>query len=91
MKLTGLKTAVGEYQRFNRGGKFGAIYGRLMFDESDGHLWCAMFCDLGHDSWIDYHDSDVHEIGRDIEYRYGKVNMANVRDYIEHEYYKDLG
>lgn len=37
-KLIGLKKAVGEYKKYNAGGKYSPEYGLLMLDKSTGEL-----------------------------------------------------
>lgn len=47
MKITGLKKAVGEYQRANKEGYYSPKYGYLMFDKATGELWTDEFYSLG--------------------------------------------
>lgn len=51
MKITGLKKAVGEYQRANKEGYYSPKYGYLMFDKATGELWTDEFYSLGHNEW----------------------------------------
>ena len=59
MKIKGLKTAVGDYKRANKGGPYSPIYGELMFDKGDGRIWTDEFCDLGHNSYKVYDSKTI--------------------------------
>lgn len=59
MTIKGLKKAVGDYQRANAGGWADPRYGKLMFDKSTGEVWTDEFYSIGHNTWKEYHSSDV--------------------------------
>lgn len=82
MKIKNLKKAVGDYQRANKDGSYSPSYGELMFDKSTGELWTNYFYDLGHNSWKEYHDEDVINVGRRMRELGVVVNMSNVRNFI---------
>ncbi len=63
MKLKGLKKAIGEYNRANKGGCYSPRYGRLMLDKSTGEIWCDEFYDLGHNEYKNYHNPDIINLG----------------------------
>lgn len=79
--LIGLKNAVGDYQRANKG-HYSPLYGRLMFNSRTGELWTDEFCSIGHNQWREYADPAIFEIGRSVEQSYGVVTMRTVKSYI---------
>lgn len=88
MKITGIKKAVGEYQRANAGGYYSPHYGNLMLDRGTGEVWTDTFCSIGHNEYKVYHDpmiidlvAWVLEMG--IVEPPALVNMANVRTWAE--------
>ena len=81
MKLEGLKKAVGDYQRANKGGYYSSEYGYLMLDRSTGELWTDYFYSIGHNSWKEYEDKAIINLGQIIENDEEKVSMATVKAY----------
>lgn len=79
-KIKGLKRAVGDYQRANSEGYYSPRYGTLMFDYSDYSIWCDEFYSLGHNSWNEYDDSNVVNLGRCLQ---DGVTMRSVKSFIE--------
>ena len=79
MKLSGLKKAVGDYQRANAGGAYSMFYGFLMLNKATGELWTDEFCDLGHGTYMQYHSPDIINLSRKMAEQGLAVNMANVR------------
>ena len=86
MKISGLKKAVGEYQRANAGGYYSPRYGNLMFDPSDGTVWTDEFYSLGHNSWKEYHDRNITCISKTLNRMGVPVTMKNVRELIASSY-----
>lgn len=86
IKITGLKKAVGDYQRANAEGYYTPRYGYLMFDKSDGELWTDEFYSLGHNEWKEYHSNTIVNLGRMMAEQEIEVNMKNVREFIEKEF-----
>ena len=82
MKLIGLKKAVGDYKKLNAGGYYSPHYGYIMFDKSSGKLWTDEFYDLGHNSWINYNDKNIINLGAIMSREEIGVNMQNVKKYI---------
>lgn len=82
MKITGLKKAVGSYKELNKGGYYSPRYGYLMFDKGTGQIWTDEFYDLGHNSWVNYTDSNVINLGQLMAQDGMTVSMANVKEYI---------
>lgn len=82
MKIKGLKKAVGEYQRANKGGYYSPRYGCLMFDKSDGELWTDEFYSLGHNSWKEYHSDTIVNLGSMMSEQEIPVTMQNVKEFI---------
>ncbi len=83
MKITGLRKAVSEYNRYNADGYYSPEYGELMFDTETGELWTDYFYSLGHNTWKEYHDPAVINIGRAID---DYITMESVKRYIAEHY-----
>ena len=84
MKITGIKKAVGEYKRANKGGYYSARYGRLMLDRSTGEVWCDEFYSLGHEDFKVYASESIVNLGREMSCNgYGEITMKTVREYAE--------
>lgn len=82
-KITGLKKAVGDYQKANAEGHYSPRYGYLMYDKENGNLWTDEFYSLGHNEWKDYHSDTIINLGLMMAEREIEINMKNVRDFIE--------
>lgn len=78
--LKGLKKAVGDYQRFNKGGCYSPEYGHLMYNTNTGELWTDYFYSIGHNSWKVYHDDAIIRIDNRIN---DKITMKSVANYID--------
>lgn len=83
MKITGLKKAVGEYQRANKEGYYSPKYGYLMFDKATGELWTDEFYSLGHNEWKQYQSNSIINLGRIMTENNIEINMKNVKSFIE--------
>lgn len=84
LKLKGLKKAVGEFQRANKGSYYNPRYGKLMLDRSTGELWTDEFYSLGHNSWTEYHDESIINLIRYTELNEDdEINMQNVKRWAE--------
>lgn len=84
--LKGLKKAVGDYQRANKGGQYDARYGVLMLDRSTGELWTDEFYSLGHNTWKEYHDKSIIKLLKYTDEQFidtSEINMQNVRRWAE--------
>lgn len=87
IKITGIKKAVGDYQRANAGGAYSPRYGVMMLDRTTGKVWTDEFYSIGHNSWKDYHDQaivDVASVGHYLTqaWRTGEgvvLSMKNVK------------
>ena len=82
MKIKGLKTAVSDYKRANKGGPYSPTYGELMFDKGDGRIWTDEFCDLSHTSYRSYDSDTVTNLGKTMSEREIEINMKNVKEFI---------
>lgn len=82
MKIKGLKTAVSDYKRANKGAPYSPIYRELMFDKGDGRIWTDEFCDLGHNSYKVYDSKTIIYLGRIMSEREIEINMKNVKEFI---------
>ena len=89
-EITGLKKAVGDYQRANAEGCYSPRYGRLMYDREEGSLWTDEFYSLGHNEWKEYHSDTIINLGSMMAERGIEINMKNVRDFIKKEFEKEL-
>lgn len=83
MKITGLRKAVNEYNRYNAGGCYSPEYAELMFDTETGELWTDYFYSLGHNSRKEYQAPAVINIGRMID---GHITTESVKRYIAEHY-----
>lgn len=82
MKIKGLKTAIGDYKRANKGGPYSLLYGNLMFDKESGKIWTDELCDLGHNSYKVYDSKTIIYLGRMMSEREIEINMKNVKEFI---------
>lgn len=82
MKIKGLKKAVGDYQKANKGGYYSPKYGYLMFDKETGELWTDEFYSLGHNSWKEYRSNTIVNLGKIMIENGIEINMKNVKDFI---------
>lgn len=83
MKITGIKKAVGDYNRANKGGYYSPRYGRLMLDRVTGEVWTDEFYSLGHGDFNVYRSESIVNLGNVIGNDNNAVNMATVRRYAE--------
>lgn len=83
MKFTGLKKAVGEYNRANEGGIYSPRYGYLMYDMQTGEIWTDEFYSLGHNEWKEYHSDSIINLGAIMEREGVKISMKNVIAFLE--------
>ena len=83
MKITGIKKAVGDYNRANKGGYYSPRYGRLMLDRVTGEVWTDEFYSLGHGDFNVYRSESIVNLGNVIGNDNNAVNMAIVRRYAE--------
>ena len=59
IKMIGLKKASGETQNY---GSFDSRYDEIFFDKTTGEVWTRFHCDLGHNEYTVYHDSNVIKV-----------------------------
>lgn len=84
MKITGIKKAVGTFNRANVDGYYSNFYGYLMLDRSTGEVWTDTFYSLGRNEWEKYHDPAIINLGEIITCFYEKpVNMKTVKETAE--------
>lgn len=94
MKVSGFKKAIRDYKELNKGGQYDPHYGLLMFDKSTGELWTDEFYDLGHNSYIDYDNTDIISLGLEMRdyylHEFGEyepeITMETVKDFILKNY-----
>lgn len=80
MKIKGLKQAVGDYKRANKGDWFiRPGYGALMYDKADGEVWTDY---LAKNEWKVYHSDTVINLGALMAEEDIPVTMANVKQFI---------
>ena len=82
MKIKGLKTAIGDYKRANKGGPYSRLYGNLMFDKESGKFRTDELCDLGHNSYVVYATDTIIDLGKMMSERHLEINMKNVKEFI---------
>ena len=82
MKIKGLKTAIGDYKRANKGGPYSLLYGNLMFDKESGKIWTDELCDLGHNSYVVYATDTIIDLGKMMSELHIEINMKNVKEFI---------
>ncbi len=85
MKIKGIKKAIGDYQRANKGGYYSPHYGCLMFDKSTGEIWTDEFYSLGHNSWKEYHDDNIINVVNKMAELEGaeiKINTKSVKEFL---------
>lgn len=85
IKIIGVRKAVGDYKRYNKGGYYSPEYGYLMINRKTGEVWTDYFYSLGHNEWKQYRDRAIINLfGWKMEqakYFDDEVNMANVRNW----------
>lgn len=79
----GCADAVEKYKSLNAGGMFDPVYGRLMFDRSDGKVWVDKFCSIGHNDFNVYHSHSIVNLGSIIESEGLSVTSKTVKIYAE--------
>ena len=79
--VTGVKKAVGDFKRFNRGGDYSPEYGFLMLDRETGEVWTDYFYNLGHNNWKEYEKSSIINLGAMMQEQKIEINMKNVKDF----------
>lgn len=82
-KVKGIKKAVGDYNRANKGGVYSPRYGYIMLDRASGDVWTDEFYSLGHGDWKQYHSPHIVNLSGYMAERGISVNMANVREVAE--------
>lgn len=84
IEIKGIKKAVGDYNRANANGFYGARYGNMMLNRNTGEVWTDEFYSLGHNEWKEYHDkSIINLVGYMAEYHNDDfaVNMTTVKEF----------
>ena len=61
LKLKGVNKVTGETKSLK--GWYSPIYLQLNVDLSTGEIWTNRLCDLGHNSWVEYHDGNIISCG----------------------------
>ncbi|MEG1433019.1 hypothetical protein [Eubacterium sp.] len=73
MKLKNVEKAVKEFNKFKSSDEF---YPTLMFDTSDGEVWCDVNLN---GNWEEYRKDTIHKIQTmGLHYRYSKVDKTAV-------------
>lgn len=86
IKIKGLKKAIGDYKRANEGGPYSPRYGRLMMDEETFEVWTDEFYSLGHNSWNEYANPCVINLGQMMAEEGYEISMKGVKKYINDNY-----
>lgn len=82
-KVKGVKKAIGDYNRANKGGVYSPRYGYIMLDRESGEVWTDEFYSLGRNEWKQYHSPHVVNLSGYMAERGISVNMTNVREVAE--------
>lgn len=83
IKIKGIKKAVGEYNRANKGGRYSPRYANIMLDCNTGEVWTDEFYSIGHGDWKKYHDAAIINIGNTITENGDAITMKTVKAYAE--------
>lgn len=75
INISGLKKAVGDYQRANEEGRYSPRYGYLMFDKANRSLWTDEFYSFGHNQWKEYLSETVVNLSKMMIERGIEINM----------------
>lgn len=86
MKIKGLKTAIGDYKRANKGDPYGLLYGNLMFDTESGKIWVDELCDLGHNSYVVYATDTIINLGKMMSEQELEINMKTIKEFIHNNF-----
>ena len=81
--IKGLKSAVGEYKKYNEGGQYSPEYGILMFDAINNEVWTDYFYSVGRNNYKVYEDRNIINLGKMMEKANIKVTMKNVKAFVE--------
>lgn len=78
--------AVEEFNEANSCGPLDPMYGELMYDKSDGEIWCDVFVSSGHNEWKVYHSDTIFNLGRAMAAE-GIIDVTaqDVKEFIENE------
>ena len=79
--IKGLKKAIGEYKWANNNSD-PSWYAKLMYDKSTGEIWADCFYSLGHNTWKEYHDSDIIDLGSLMHEGGYPITMKGVKEFL---------
>lgn len=60
LTIKGLRKASGETSDY---GAYSAMYSEIFYDRATGEVWTVLQCNLGQNSWTEYHDPNVIKVG----------------------------
>lgn len=60
LTIKGLRKASGETSDY---GAYSALYSEIFYDRATGEVWTVLQCNLGQNSWTEYHDPNVIKVG----------------------------
>ncbi len=80
IKITGVKKAVGDYKRLNKGGYYSPHYGNLMIDRDTGEVWTDEYYDISHKSYTVYKYPSIADLIELTGNENFIVNMKNVKE-----------
>lgn len=60
LTIKGLRKASGETSDY---GAYSAMYSEIFYDRATGEVWTVLQCNLGQNSWTEYHGPDVIKVG----------------------------
>lgn len=60
LTIKGLRKASGETSDY---GAYSAMYSEIFYDRATGEVWTVLQCNLGQNSWTEYHAQNVIKVG----------------------------
>lgn len=60
LTIKGLRKASGETSDY---GAYSAMYSEIFYDRATGEVWTVLQCNLGQNSWTEYHEPNVIKVG----------------------------
>ena len=81
IKITGIKKAVGDYNRANKGGYYSPRYGRLMLNRETGEIWTDEFYSIGHGDRKQYSNPAIINLGNIIANNCEEITMKTVKTF----------
>lgn len=75
LKMTGLKKTAGQTSNY---GYYSGQYDEIFYNTATGEVWSKYQYSLGHNSWTEYHDSNIIKIANCTQ----RLTMQQLADLI---------